>query len=141
MNKLSTNSSLNSCFEQITSGVNIHLHGCASLLAPECVVCVCVFVISNKSTSKKPHVSDLSKLDDTLLHKTLIKVLLFLRYMLGMCRSILSLSKIAHQLWCDLPFSQRNKTTERTIGVEIRGDREMGKRIFEKGGKQYRGSS
>ena len=141
MNKLSTNSSLNSCFEQITSGVNIHLHGCASLLAPECVVWVCVFVISNQSTSKKPHVPDLSKLDDTLLHKTHIKVLLFLRYMLGMCRSILSLSKIAHQLWRDLPFSQRNKTTERTIGVEIRGDREMGKRIFEKGGKQYRGSS
>ena len=26
-------------------------------------VCVCVFVISNQSTSKKPHVSDLSKLD------------------------------------------------------------------------------
>ena len=44
-------------------------------------VCVCVFVcvISNKSTNKKPHVSDLSKLD-TLLYKTHSKVLLVLRY-------------------------------------------------------------
>ena len=32
---------------------------------PLCVlyVCVCVCVISNQSTSKKPHVSDLNKLD------------------------------------------------------------------------------
>ena len=106
---------------------------------PLSVLCVCVLVISNQSTSKKPHVSDLSKHDDALLHKTHIKVLLFLRYMLDMCRSILSLSKIAHQLWRDLPFSQRNKTTEKTIGVEVRGDREMGKGRFEKGVKQYGG--
>ena len=28
----------------ITVGVNIYLHGCVSLLAPECAVCVCVFL-------------------------------------------------------------------------------------------------
>ena len=93
-------------------GENIYLYGCVSLLAPECAVCVCVCVcvflcvISNQSTSKKPHVSDLSKLD-ALLHKTCIRVL-----RLDMCTSRISLSKIAHQMWHDHPFSQRNKTTE-----------------------------
>ena len=48
--------------------------------APESVVLVCVCVISNQSTSKKPYyVSDFGKLN-TLLHKTYIKVLLLLRY-------------------------------------------------------------
>ena len=51
---------------------------------------------------------------------------------LDMCRSILSLSKIAHQMWCDYSFSQRNRTTERTVGVEVRGDREVGERRLEK---------
>ena len=51
------------------SGVNIYLYGCASLVIPMCVVCLCVcvflcvLVISNQSSSKKPHVSDLGKLD------------------------------------------------------------------------------
>ena len=43
-----------------------------------------------------------------------------------MCGSILSLSKIAHQMSRDHPFSQRNRTTERTMGVEVGGDREVG---------------
>ena len=56
-----------SCCEHITGGVNIYLYGCVSLLAPECVVYLCVFVfvcvISNQSTSKKAHhVSDLVNL-------------------------------------------------------------------------------
>ena len=42
---------------------------------------------------------------------------------LDMCRSILSLSKIAHQMWRDHPFSQRNKTT---VEVGVGGDREVG---------------
>ena len=42
-------------------------------------VCVCVYVISNQSTSKKSQVPDLSKLE-ALLHKTHIKVLLVMRY-------------------------------------------------------------
>ena len=70
-------------------------------------VSVCVCVRSNQITSKKPHyVSNLSKLD-ALLHKTYIKVLRF-----DMCTSMISLSKIARQVWCDHPFGQRNKTTE-----------------------------
>ena len=46
-----------SCCEHITGVVNIYLYECVSLLAPECAVCVCVFVcvILNQSTSKKPH--------------------------------------------------------------------------------------
>ena len=65
----------------MSNGANIYLYRCVSLLAPECAVCfyVYVFVISNKSTSKKPHVSDLGKLD-TLLHKTYNKVVLVLKY-------------------------------------------------------------
>ena len=31
-----------SCCEHITSGVNIYLYWCVSLLAPECVVCLCM---------------------------------------------------------------------------------------------------
>ena len=33
-----------------------------------------------------------------------------------MGRSIISLSKIAHQMWHNHPFSQRNKTIERAVG-------------------------
>ena len=53
-----------------------------------------------------------------------------------MFRSILSLSKIAHQMRRDLLFSQRNRTAERIVGVGFGGDREVGE-----GGRQYRGSS
>ena len=101
------------CYEHVTVGVNIYLYGCDSLLATECAVCLCVRVCvhvcvrSNQSTSKKPHhMSDLSKLD-ALLHKTPIKVL-----WLDMCTSMISLTKIAHQMWHNHPLSQRNKTTE-----------------------------
>ena len=41
-----------------------------------------------------------------------------------MCRSII-LSKIAHQTWYNRPFSQRNKTTEREVGVGVGGYREV----------------
>ena len=44
---------------------------------------------------------------DALLHKTCIKVL-----KLDMCTSMVLLSKIVHQMWCDHPLSKRNKTTE-----------------------------
>ena len=69
-------------------------------------------VRSNQSTSKNPHyASNLSKLDASL-HKTCIKVLRF-----DMCTSMISLSKIAHQMCCDHPFSHRNKTTENRVGT------------------------
>ena len=58
-----------SCCEPITGAAKIYLYGCVILLPSECVVCLCVCAISNQSTSKKPHVSDLGKLD-VLLHKT-----------------------------------------------------------------------
>ena len=35
-------------------------------------------------------------------------------------------------MWRDHAFSQRNRTTERTVGVEVRGDREVGERRLEK---------
>ena len=113
----------------------------------ECL-CVCQCVISNQSTSKKSYyVSGLSKLD-TLLHKTHIKVLLALRYQCSTCvHPLLSLSKIAHQMWRNHPFSHRNRTMERTVGVGVGGDREVGwgnggvcgKNLKKGGGRQYRG--
>ena len=74
-------------------------------------VCVLVRVISNQSTRKKTHyVSDFSKLD-AFSHKTHITV------------SIISLGKIAHQMWRDHPFTQRSKTKGRTVGwgLEVTG--------------------
>ena len=35
-------------------------------------------------------------------------------------------------MWRDHSISQRNKTTERTVGVEIGGDREVGERGLDK---------
>ena len=35
-------------------------------------------------------------------------------------------------MWHDTPFSQRNRTTERTVGVEVGGDREVGERGLDK---------
>ena len=29
-------------------------------------------------------------------------------------------------MWCDHPFSQKNKTIERAVGVGVGGDRERG---------------
>ena len=40
------------------------------------------------------------------------------------CRSIISVSKIVHQMWCDHPFSQGNKTTKRVVWVGIGDNRE-----------------
>ena len=45
---------------------------------------------------------------------------------LDMCRFIILLSKIAHQMWWDQVFNQRNKTTERAVGLGVGGDREGG---------------
>ena len=52
---------------------------------------------------------------------------------LDMC---IILSKIAHQMWCDHPSSQKNRTTERTAWTGVLGDREVGEgwKKFEKGG-------
>ena len=62
-------------------------------------VCLCVFVcvISNQSSSEKLHVSDLSKID-SLLNQTHQGRSDTEVPRLDMCRFIISLSKIAHQL-------------------------------------------
>ena len=60
-----------------------------------------------------------------------------------MCRYILSLSKKAHQMWSDHPLNQRNRTTERTVGVRVGCDREVEAGRWtkpEKGGRKYRGN-
>ena len=49
-----------------------------------------------------------------------------------MWRSIISLSKIANQMWPDHAFSQRNKTTERAVGVGETGERRRGWIKFQK---------
>ena len=52
-----------------------------------------------------------------------------------MCRSIISLSNIAHPTWHNHPFSQRNKTTERAVGLGVGGNKERGVGyILKKGG-------
>ena len=89
---------------------------CVFVLSVWVWVCACavyVYVISNQSTSRKTHVSDHCN-PDALLHKTHIKVL-----RLDMCTSMISLSKIAHQIYIksvlkctsttkDFPVSQTN---------------------------------
>ena len=35
-------------------------------------------------------------------------------------------------MWCDHPFSQRNRTAERTVGVEVGRDRKVGERGLDK---------
>ena len=67
-----------------------------------------------------------------LLHKTCIKVL-----RLNMCTSMISLNKIAHQLWHDHPFSERDKTTEWAVGVRVGRNRRGGQNL-KKVGRQYR---
>ena len=86
-------------------------------------MCLCVRY-QIRVPAKKPHyVSDISKLD-ALLYETHTKVLLLPR--LDMFRSIISLSKIANQMWHGQPFSQRNKITERAVRVGVGGDSEGG---------------
>ena len=85
---------------------------------------VCLCMISNQSTSKKPHVSELSKLDTLLHNKTHIKVLLVLRYQGSTCVDPYHHS--AHQMWHDHPFSIRNRTTKRTEEVRLEVTRKWG---------------
>ena len=60
---------------------------------------------------------------------------------------LLLLNNIANQMCSNQSFSQRNRTTERIVGVGVGGDREGKQRIEErwrrgkrvkKGGRQYR---
>ena len=94
---------------------------CVSVYCPlECAVClsVCLCVMSSQSTSKKPqYVPSLSKLD-AFLHKTHFKVLLVLRYQGSACVvPFLLLSKIAHQMWRNHPFSQTGQLCKETLKI------------------------
>ena len=93
-------------------------------------------MISNQSTSNKTHVLDLSKLN-FLLHKRQHNPSGTKIIRLGMCRCIISLSKITHQMWHNPPFSQGNKATKRVARVEVAGERggEGGEQHFKKGGR------
>ena len=73
----------------MAGGVNIHLHGCVSLLVPECAVYLCVYVYETqqgRSGAKVPR--------------------------LDIYRSIISLSEIAHPMWHGHSFSQRDKKSK-----------------------------
>ena len=70
-------------------------------------VCHNMCVISNLNTSRKPYyVSDHSKLD-ALLHKTLSGI------------TQISLSEIAHKMWRNHQFSQRNMAIKRAVVVMV----------------------
>ena len=73
----------------MTFGVTINLYGCVSLLVPEYAVYLCLYVCETQqgcSGTKVPR--------------------------LNIYKSIISLSKITHQMWHGHPFSQRNKTSK-----------------------------
>ena len=96
----------------VVNSVLIYIYMGVSVYWPLCVlfVFVCVYVRHQiTALAKKYHVSNFSKLD-ILWHKTYNKVLLVPR--LGMCRFIMSISKITHQMWLYHPARQRNKATK-----------------------------
>ena len=72
--------------------VNIYFLGCFSLLIPEFVVYHACMGVKGHSRTRVPR--------------------------LNIYRSIISLSEIAHQMWNDHLFSQRNKTSK--IVVEVK---------------------
>ena len=86
-----------SCFERKTGGINIYLYGYVVLLAPVCTVCLFLFVWYQIRVLAKSQVRP--QKTKTFLHKTHHEVLVVLGTRLSMCRSIMSLSKITHQIW------------------------------------------
>ena len=52
---------------------------------------------------------------------------------------MISLSKIAHQMWCNDQVGERNKTTERAVWVGVGGNRGGGGQNLKRGDKQCRG--
>ena len=56
--------------------------------------------------------------------------------MFDMCESIVSFDKVAHQMWHNHPFGQRNKTTERAVGVAVGGNTppQVGQNLEKMGG-------
>ena len=132
-----------SCSEHITGGGNIYLCGCVSLLAPKCAVCVCVFVCVwyQIRVPVKKHIMCQTAVNFMPCCIKHIEVLLVPRP--DMCKSILLLSKIVHQMWHDHPFSQRNRATERTVGwgLKVTGKWVGAGQNLKKGCGQYSGGS
>ena len=93
--------------EHMAGGVNMYLYECVSLLAPKCAVCVCVCVC--------------------VCVRACVCVISEYQQNTKLCvrpQTLVSLSKIAYQMWHDHPFSQKYKATERAVGVRV--DRETG---------------
>ena len=96
-----------------------------SFYCPLSVLCVSVCVILNQSTSKKPHyVSNSVNLVPCCIKYTHQGLSVTMVPRFDICRSIISVSKIVHQMWCNHPFSQGNKTTKRVVWVGIGDNRE-----------------
>ena len=108
-------------------------HG-VSLLALVLVVCLCVYMISSQSTSKKPHVPKLRKLD-VLFY---IKQAFWYYVIQAQDPSQISLSRIKHQMCSNNPFSQRKKGNKKRNGVKV--GRGVGQNL-KKRARLYRGSS
>ena len=114
-----------SCREHITGGV--HLYRCVSLLAPECAVCLCLYICVVPNHILRQTSVNLTRccIKQQVPSSTKVSGL-------DMCRSIVPLSKITHQMWRDHPLSQRNKGKKSSwVGVWKRG---RGWTKFEKGG-------
>ena len=128
----------------MAGGIDIYLYRRASLL---CYVSLCVYVWDIKSEYHQTprYVSDLNKLDFLFSYKTHSKILLVWKYQDSTCcRSIVSLSKITHQMWSDHPFSHRNNTSKITAKVNVRGevegDGEEGlDKMYKRWFRQYQG--
>ena len=91
--------------------------GVSFYYTPKCAVCIYLFVCDIKSEYSKNTLCVRPQQTYALLHKTYIKVLLVLRYQDS--TSVDPLSNIAHQMWHDHPFSQRNRKTEKTVGLGV----------------------
>ena len=82
--------------------------------------------------------SDLGR-PDTFLHKTHIKVLLVPR--LDMCRSILLLSKIAHQMWHDTHLAKEAGQQKKQLGWRLEVTEKWGRGGWTKFGVSNIGGS
>ena len=87
-------------------------------------------MISDQSTSRKTQVSDLSKLDASL-HKTHINALQVPK--VDICRSIVSLSKIAHQCGTITHSAKEIRQQEEQWGWGLEATGKGGWTKFEKG--------
>ena len=102
-----------SCSEHIAGDVNIFLYGCVSLMPLECCVFVCVWYQITVPAKNQTSVNLMPCYIKNTSSPPGIKV-----PRLDMCRSIVSLSKIAHQIWRDNPSSQRiRQQKELELGV------------------------